>query len=75
VCHYRRIYSDDASGINVIPTDTLEIYLPADTVIDGDWKVVLDGESYEVMGDIQQRWNARTASVEYLSALLRRAGL
>jgi len=50
------------------------VYLPADTALDIDDRVSVDGVVYEVAGPPWSAVNPRTGIVEFVQASLRKAG-
>jgi hypothetical protein len=61
---------DEAEG--AISQTNWILFLPRATVIDTNDVVVVDGESFEVMGDPWQAFNPRTGEFEHVEVGLRR---
>jgi len=74
-CHYRRIRTDDGSGVGVIVTEDIEVYLDASVEVEPSWGVRLGDATYEVVGQVTPVWNPRTQVAEYRSVVCRRSGL
>lgn len=74
-CYYRRLYSDDADGVGVVVTSTIQLYFPPGTNIDEDWEVTVDNERYVVVGDVFEQWNPRTSAVDHVLVQVRKRSL
>jgi hypothetical protein len=61
---------DEAEG-TISQTNWLLI-LPAGTPIDGNDAVVVDGDTYEIIGDPWPAWNPRLGRYEHIEVTLRR---
>jgi hypothetical protein len=63
--------SRDEAGDALSQTDW-RLYLPAQTPIDTNDVVLVDGEAFEVVGDPWQAFNPRTGDYEHVEVSLRR---
>lgn len=53
-------------------TDTLDLYLPAGTVITGNDSITVNSSRYEVVGPPHEHLHPRTGAGVYVSAVIRR---
>lgn len=71
VCELQQVTSGEAP--NEVATTTYRLFLPADTVIDQDDSVVIDGHHYEVTGQPNLHRNPRTGSDSHIEVEIRRS--
>ena len=74
LCHYRRVTTDDGSGVGTIVSEDLEVYLSPDVEVGSSWGVRIEGATYSIVGEVTPAWNARTGAPEYRSVICRRSG-
>lgn len=73
LCHYRRVTSDDTAGVGTVVREDIEVFLAHDEPVESTWGVQLGDAVYEIVGEVNDAWNARLAQVEYRSVLCRRS--
>lgn len=63
----------ETAGIATIQTESLTLYLPAGTRLDGLTAVDIEGKRYEAIGPASRHFNPRLGRHIYVTATIRRA--
>ena len=73
-CHVSQQYTTDQDlGSVTVVAETMVLYLPARTGLGPYDAVELDNESYEVVGEPKEAWNARLGQVNHIRVTVRKA--
>ena len=71
LCELQPVKESEVEGGNIGVT-TWRLYLAGEVDLNADDAVIVDSESYELVGDAIPRRNSRTGEVDYTEAVVRR---